>query len=69
MSGAAQFVALPSPMPLLRGGELREAVIAYETWGKLSPARDNAILIVTGMSPSAHAASNAQDPTPVGGSR
>lgn len=64
MSGAAQFVALPSPMPLLRGGELRQAVIAYETWGTLSPARDNAILIVTGMSPSAHAASNAKDQAP-----
>lgn len=64
MHGAAQFVALPSPMPLLRGGALREAVIAFETWGTLSAAHDNAILIVTGMSPSAHAASNTSDPAP-----
>jgi homoserine O-acetyltransferase/O-succinyltransferase len=64
MHGAAQFIALPSPMPLHRGGELYGAVIAYESWGELSPARDNAILIVTGMSPSAHAASSAADPAP-----
>lgn len=64
MPGATRYTALPSPFPLHRGGELREAVIAYETWGTLSPARDNAILIVTGMSPSAHAASSLEDPSP-----
>ncbi len=64
MSGATRYTALPSPMRLHRGGALRDAVIAYETWGKLSPARDNAILIVTGMSASAHAASGPHDPTP-----
>lgn len=64
MSGATRITALPSPFPLHRGGELRSAVIAYETWGTLSAARDNAILIVTGMSPSAHAASNPDDPAP-----
>ncbi len=64
MPGATLYTALPSPMPLLRGGELNAGVIAYETWGTLNNARDNAILIVTGMSPSAHAASSALDPTP-----
>ena len=38
--------------------------IAYETWGKLNHTRDNAVLIFTGMSPSAHAASSIEDPTP-----
>jgi homoserine O-acetyltransferase len=33
--------------------------MAYETWGELNAARDNAVLIVTGLSPDAHAASNA----------
>lgn len=42
-----------------RGGTLRGACLAYETWGTLNAARDNAILILTGLSPSAHAASNA----------
>ena len=47
-----------------RGGALHGARLAYETWGTLTPARDNAILILTGLSPSAHAASNADDPAP-----
>ena len=47
-----------------RGGSLLNPTIAYETWGELSPQRDNAILIFTGLSPSAHAASSAEDPEP-----
>jgi homoserine O-acetyltransferase len=54
--------ALTSPFPMKRGGALRDARIAFETWGTLAPARDNAILIVTGLSPDAHAASNAGNP-------
>ncbi len=46
-----------------RGGELAGAHLAYETWGTLNTARDNALLILTGLSPSAHVASNALDPT------
>ena len=64
MTGATQHAALPSPFPLLRGGELVGAVVAYETWGTLCAERDNAILIVTGMSPSAHAASGPLDRSP-----
>ena len=50
---------LPSPFPMKRGGALHGARIAYETWGRLNPARDNAVLIVTGLSPDAHAISRA----------
>ena len=46
------------------GGTLMSPVIAYETWGKLDADRSNAILIFTGLSPSAHAASSKDDPTP-----
>ena len=53
-----RFHALPSPFPMKRGGALSGARIAYETWGTLNAARDNAILIVTGLSPDAHAARN-----------
>lgn len=40
------------------GGVLPEIDIAYESWGELSPARDNAILLHTGLSASSHAKSH-----------
>ncbi|MEY3137439.1 MAG: hypothetical protein RL580_1171, partial [Pseudomonadota bacterium] len=55
---------LPDPFRLHRGGELPGGVIAYETWGELNAARDNAVLLFTGLSPSAHAASSVQDSRP-----
>lgn len=58
------FLDLPSPFPMKRGGVLQGARVAYETWGTLNASRDNAILIVTGLSPDAHAASNAGNPEP-----
>jgi homoserine O-acetyltransferase len=59
-----QSVSLPDPFVLYRGGRLHGARIAYESWGQLNAARDNAILLFTGLSPSAHAAATAADPTP-----
>ncbi|KIL70224.1 hypothetical protein M378DRAFT_156304 [Amanita muscaria Koide BX008] len=38
--------------------------IAYETWGTLSPAHDNVILVHTGLSASSHAASTMANPAP-----
>ncbi|MDR7134406.1 homoserine O-acetyltransferase [Lysobacter niastensis] len=58
------FLDLPSPFPMKRGGALHGARVAYETWGVLNASRDNAILIVTGLSPDAHAASNAGNREP-----
>lgn len=55
---------LPSPFPMKRGGALHGARLAYETWGTLDAERGNAILILPGMSPDAHAASNPANPTP-----
>ncbi len=50
---------------IMRRGEVLPAVnVAYEAWGKLSETHDNAILVFTGLSPSAHACSSSEDPTP-----
>jgi homoserine O-acetyltransferase len=46
------------------GGRLQSPTIAYETWGQLNADRSNAVLIFTGLSPSAHAASSRADPSP-----
>jgi homoserine O-acetyltransferase/O-succinyltransferase len=61
---ASASVALPEPFALYRGGSLQGAQIAFESWGTLNQARDNAILLFTGLSPSAHAAATEQDPSP-----
>jgi len=58
---ARRYAVLPDPFPMWRGGALHGARIAYESWGKLNAARDNAILLFTGLSPSAHAHSSPQD--------
>ncbi len=47
-----------------RGGVLESPSVVYETWGELSPKADNAIMIFTGLSPSAHATSSPVDPAP-----
>lgn len=64
MPDARRWFSLSSPFAMKRGGELVGARLAYETWGELDAERGNAILILTGLSPSAHAASNADDPSP-----
>jgi len=46
------------------GGVLPELTVAYETWGELSPARDNAVLLHTGLSASSHARSQPANPEP-----
>ena len=55
---------LHSPFPMKRDGALHGARLAYETWGRLNTSRDNAIVILTGLSPSAHAASSADNAEP-----
>ncbi len=47
----------------MRNGSITDPVIAYETWGELNFRQDNAILLFTGLSPSAHAASSSSNPS------
>jgi homoserine O-acetyltransferase len=46
-----------------RGGYLESPTVAYETWGSLNDNRNNAVIIFTGLSPSAHAASSPESPS------
>ena len=63
MGPATKTVTLEGRFPMHRAGHLDSPTLAYETWGELNEARDNAILIFSGLSPSAHAASSAEDPS------
>ncbi|MFT4800041.1 MAG: homoserine O-acetyltransferase, partial [Candidatus Azotimanducaceae bacterium] len=45
----------------MQHGSLESPIVAYETWGLLNHQRDNTILLFTGLSPSAHAASSPND--------
>jgi len=53
-----------APLPLVYAPSLPSYQLAYETWGTLSPSKDNAILLFTGLSASSHAASTPSNPTP-----
>jgi homoserine O-acetyltransferase/O-succinyltransferase len=56
--GARQFLTLPTdrPFALEGGGLLPQVTVAYETWGTLSPERDNAILVCHALTGDSHAA-------------
>lgn len=51
-----QFYTLAEPLKLWRGGSLYPVTIAYETWGELSPERDNVILVLHALTGDSHAA-------------
>jgi len=59
-----QFLDLPAPLALDCGRTLHPVRIAYETYGTLSPARDNVILVCHALSGDAHAAGFAKTPPP-----
>jgi homoserine O-acetyltransferase len=57
-----QFLDLPAPVQLDCGRELQQVRVAYETYGTLSPQRDNVILVCHALSGDAHAAGFAKAP-------
>ena len=63
MGPATKTVTLEGRFKMHRAGYLESPTLVYETWGELNAAQDNAILIFSGLSPSAHAASSAEDPS------
>lgn len=52
----AQYFRHRAPFRLERGGELPELTICYETYGRLSAARDNTVLICHALSGDSHVA-------------
>jgi homoserine O-acetyltransferase/O-succinyltransferase len=63
-ASARRSIRLPAPFSMHLGGVLPQVQIAYETWGRLAADKSNVILLFTGLSPSAHAASSPADPKP-----
>jgi homoserine O-acetyltransferase len=51
-----RYLDLPEPVRLDSGRELHPVRVAYETYGTLSPRRDNVILVCHALSGDAHAA-------------
>ena len=62
MADARRFLTVDGRFTMLHGS-IESPTIAFETWGELSAAADNAVLVFTGLSPSAHAASSPEDPS------
>ncbi|XP_015757720.1 PREDICTED: probable serine-O-acetyltransferase cys2 [Acropora digitifera] len=46
------------------GGVIPQLQVAYETWGHLNDAKDNVVLLCSGLSASSHAKSHPENPTP-----
>lgn len=61
-ASARQYFQIPGTFEMQRGS-LESPTIAFETWGVLNAERSNAVLLFTGLSPSAHAASSQRDPS------
>src|SRR5437764_13621165 len=51
-----RYLDLRKPVPLDCGRELHQVRVAYETYGDLSPRRDNVVLVCHALSGDAHAA-------------
>ena len=64
--GQRQFLRMAADRPFVLegGGQLRDITIAFETWGELSPSRDNAVLVCHALTGDAHAAGRPVPATP-----
>ena len=64
MADATRWFEHKKDFHMKRGGILPAYTLAWECWGNLNSKRSNAILIFTGLSPDAHAASAPENPEP-----
>ncbi len=60
----AQSAKLDQPLPLELGGHLAGVTVAYETYGELNAARDNAILVCHAISGDSHVARHDEQDDP-----
>jgi homoserine O-acetyltransferase/O-succinyltransferase len=59
-----QTITFEGPIKLDRGGSLPEVTVAYETYGRLNEARDNAVWICHALSGDSHVAAHDDDDDP-----
>ena len=59
-----QYVTFDEPMALSLGGRLERVRVAYETYGRLTDRRDNAVLICHAISGDSHVAGHDADDDP-----
>ncbi|KAI8052203.1 Alpha/Beta hydrolase protein [Syncephalis plumigaleata] len=64
VTGYELFKYKGDPFVMDYGGQLSHFQLAYETWGKLSSDKSNAILLHTGLSASSHARSHTKNTAP-----
>ena len=60
----AQLAKLDQPLALELGGQLAGVTVAYETYGELNAARDNAVLICHAISGDSHVARHDEEDDP-----
>lgn len=60
----ARTFSLPGPLALELGEELQGVTVTYETYGRLSGTRDNAVLICHALSGDSHVARHSADDDP-----
>ncbi|MBI1336063.1 MAG: homoserine O-acetyltransferase [Phycisphaera sp.] len=60
----AQSVTFDKPLKLSHGSELPGVTVAYETWGTLNPAKDNAVLVCHAISGDSHCARHDEQDDP-----
>jgi homoserine O-acetyltransferase/O-succinyltransferase len=60
----AQYVTFQEPLRLEHGGILPEVTVAYETYGQLSPGKDNVVLICHALSGDSHVAAHDETDDP-----
>ncbi len=60
----AQSLTLPGPLQLELGASLAGVTVAYETYGELNAARDNAVLICHAISGDSHVARHNDEDDP-----